>query len=181
MTASHLETPEFPLTATEGEDGPSHRQAHEIGCGAVVIQSREDGHAVCLKLDRIGKEYVHHYLIVLDPKPESDLELVYVDPEDKLFDCFATLEFEPGEAHDPASIEPQPGHAFENKDGHFIKVLDDPKTQKLFGFVDPATGLVRIRQERKLKGVHPNWSAKAKIKDEVMELSELLKRFADQL
>jgi len=175
---SHLDTPDFPLTASEDVDGPSHRQAHEIGCGAIVIRSTDDGHAVCLKLDRIGKEYIHHYLIVLDPKPAGNLELVYVDPEEKLFDCFATFEFEPGAAVD---VEPEPGHAFENKDGHFIKVLDDPKTQKLFGFVEPATGLVRIRQERKLKSVHPDWTAKAKIKDEVLELADLLKRFADQL
>ena len=181
MTASHLETPEFPLTPSEDADGPSHRQAYEIGCGAVVIRVTEDGPVVCMKLDRIGKEYVHHYLIVLDPKPEADLELLYIDPEERLFDCYATLEFEPGEAVDPATTEPQPGHAFENKDGHFIKVLDDPKTQKLYGFVDPATGLVRIRQERKLKGVHPNWSARAKIEDEVVDLQELLERFGDKL
>ena len=178
MSKNHLETPEFPLESSGDVDGPSHRQAHEIGCGAVVIRSTEDGHAVCLKLDRIGKEYVHHYLIVLDPKPEGEMELVYVDPEDKLFDCFATLEFDVGEAED---VPPEAGHAFENKDGHFIKLLDDPKTQKMLCYAEPATGLVRIRQERKIKSVHPNWTAKAKIKEEVLELAELLERFADEL
>lgn len=178
---SHLDTPDFPLTPSEDVEGPSHRQAYEIGGGAVVIRSTEDGHAVCLKLDRIGKEYIHHYLIVLDPKPEGELELVYVDPEEKLFDCFATIDFDMGEAQDAEAGAPEPGHAFENKDGHYIKVLDDPKTQKMFGFIEASSGLVRVRQERKVKAVHPNWTARAKLKDEVLELSDLLKRFADQL
>lgn len=175
---SHFETPEFPLQASGDVDGPAHRQAHEIGCGALVIRSTEDGHAVCLKLDRIGKEYIHHYVVVLDPKPQGDLELVYVDPEEKLFDCFATMDLEPGEARD-CSLDA--GHLFENKDGHFIKVLDDPKSQKMLGYVEAATGLVRIRQERSVKGVHPDWKARAKLKDEVIELSQLLERFAAQL
>lgn len=175
---THLDTPEFPLQSSGEADGPTHRQAHEIGCGAVVIRSTEDGHTVCLKLDRIGKEYIHHYVVVLDPHPKGEMELVYVDPEEQLFDCFATLELEIGDA---AGDAPDVGDIFENKDGHFIKVLDDPKTQKMFGFVDPATGLVRVRQERKLKSVHPNWSAKAKTKEEVLELAELLKKFAEQL
>ena len=175
---SHFETPEFPLESSGDVDGPAHRQAHEIGCGAVVIRSTEDGHAVCIKLDRIGKEYIHHYVLVLDPKPEGGMELVYVDPEEKLFDCFATLDLEMGEACDAA---PEVGDAFENAAGHFIKVLDDPKAQKMFGFVEPATGLVRIRQERKLKSVHPDWKARAKFKDEVLELAELLKHFAEKL
>ena len=175
---SHFETPEFPLKSSGDVDGPAHRQAHEIGCGALVIRSTEDGHTVCLKLDRIGKEYIHHYVIVLDPQPQGKMELVYVDPEEKLFDCFATLDLELGEAQD---VEPEVGHAFENRDGHFIKVLDDPKSQKMFGFVEPATGLVRLRQERKLKSVHPDWTARAKFKDEVLELAELLKHFAEEL
>ena len=178
MSNNHLQTPEFPLISSDDIDGPSHRQAHEIGCGAVVIRSTNDGHAVCLKLDRIGKEYIHHYVIVLNPKPAGELELVYVDPEEKLFDCFATLDVDFGAAQD---IAPEVGHAFENNDGHFIKVLDDPKSQKMFGFVEPATGLVRLRQERKLKSVHPNWTAKAKINDEVLELAELLKLFVKEL
>ena len=164
--------------STKNEPGPAHRPAHEIGCGAVVIRSTDDGHTVCLKLDRIGKEYIHHYVIELDPRPEGEMELVYVDPEDHLFDCFATLDLDLGEAQDGA---PEVGHAFENKDGHFIKVLEDPKSQKMFGFVEPATGLVRLRQERKLKCVHPDWKARAKLKDEVLELAELLKRFAQKL
>ena len=176
--ASTSQAPEFPLRSGTDEDGPAHRQAHEIGCGALVIRSTADGHAVCLKLDRIGKEYIHHYVIVLDPKPIGQMELVYIDPEERLFDCFATLDWELGEANEQA---PEVGHAFENKDGQFIKVLDDPKAQKLFGFVEPATGLVRIRQERNLKSVHPHWKARAKVKDEILELAELLARFADQL
>lgn len=178
MSNNHLQTPDFPLHTSEGVNGPSHRQAHEIGCGAVVIRSTEDGHTVCLKLDRIGKEYIHHYVIELAPKPQGHMELVYVDPEEPLFDCFATLEIQLGAQED---VPPEPGHAFENNDGHFIKVMDDPKAQKMFCFVEPATGLVRIRQERKLKAVHPNWSARAKIDEEVLELNELLDRFSAQL
>lgn len=178
MSNNHLQTPDFPLIPSADTDGPSHRQAHEIGCGAVVIRSTEDGHTVCLKLDRIGKEYIHHYVIVLNPRPAGEMELIYVDPEEKLFDCFATLELDFGSAQD---IAPEVGHAFENKDGHFIKVLDDPHSQKMFGFVEPATGLVRLRQERKLKSVHPNWSAKAKFKEEILDLADLLERFTKDL
>lgn len=180
MTAqTDTDAPEFPLTPTEDAgDGPCHRQAFEIGGGALVIRSTDDGHAVCLKLDRVGKEYIHHYLLVLDPQPEGDLELVYVDPEEKLFDCFATLDLDLGEAE---NVEPQPGHAFENKDGQFIMALDDPKTQKMHGFAEPASGLVRIRQNRKVKAVHPNWRARAKIQDDILELSDLLERFAKDI
>ena len=175
---SHFETPEFPLESTGEANGPTHRQAHEIGCGALVIRSIEGEHAVCLKLDRIGKEYIHHYVVVLDQPPLDAMELVYVDPEEMLFDCFATLDIELGPSQD---IAPEVGHVFENKDGHFIKVLDDPKSQKMYGFVEPATGLVRLRQERKLKGVHPDWKARAKLKDDVLELADLLKHFAAKL
>ena len=178
MSNNHLETPDFPLHSSGEVDGPAHRQAHEIGCGALVIRSTEDGHTVCLKLDRIGKEYIHHYVVVLDPKPQGEMELVYVDPEEHLFDCFATMELELGSAEDVAV---EIGHVLENKDGHFIKLLDDPKTQKMFCFAEPATGLVRIRQERKLKSVHPNWKARAKLKDDVVELSHLLEHFAEEL
>lgn len=176
--ASTSQGPELPLRSGTDADGPAHRQAHEIGCGALVIRSTADGHAVCLKLDRIGKEYIHHYVIVLAPKPVGQMGLVYIDPEERLFDCFATLDWELGEANGQT---PEVGHAFANKDGQFIKVLDDPKAQKLFGFVEPATGLVRIRQERNLKSVHPHWKARARVKDEILELAELLARFADQL
>jgi len=160
------------------QHGPSHRPAHEIGCGAIVIRGTEDGHTVCLKLDRIGKEYIHHYVIELDPRAEGEMKLVYVDPDDNLFDCFATLDLDLGPATDGT---PEVGHAFENKDGHFIKVMDDPKSQKMFGFVEPATGLVRLRQERKLKCVHKDWIARAQLKDEVLELAHLLERFAAKL
>ncbi len=177
---SHLETPKFPLNSTDDTDGPSHRMAHEIGSGAVVIRTEGGKHTVCVKLDRICKEYIHHYLIPLDPRPSINLELIYVDPEDLLFDCFATVEYDYGDA-DATQTVPEPGHAFENKNGFFIKVLDDPKTQKMFGFVDPTTGLVRIRQERKLKAIHPNWTTKAKVGEETVELAHLLERFAAQL
>ena len=160
------------------QHGPSHRPASEIGCGAIVIRSTQDGHTVCLKLDRIGKEYIHHYVIELDPRSDDDMKLVYVDPDDNLFDCFATLDLELGE---PTEGAPEVGHAFENKDGHFIKVMDDPKSQKMFGFVEPATGLVRLRQERKLKCVHKDWVARALLKNEVLELAHLLERFAAKL
>ena len=177
---SHLETPDFPLSQTEGGDGPSLRQAHEIGCGAIVIRTTADGQTVCLKLDRIGKEYVHHYLIPLSPRPNVGLELIYIDPEDMLFDCFAILDITYGDKQ-PGQTIPDAGHAFENEKGFFIKVLDDPKTQKMFGFVDPTTGLVCIRQERKIKAIHPDWDAKAKIGDEIIDFGDLLDRFSDQL
>lgn len=165
-------------TTNTPEHGPGPRPAYEIGCGAVVIRTRGGGPAVCLKLDRIGKEYVHHYVIALEPATLGGMELIYVDPEEELFDCFATLEWDYGPSSEGA---PDVGHAFENRDGHFLKVIEDPKSQKMFGFVEPATGLVRLRQERHLKGVHKDWKARAKLKEEVLELAELLERFAAKL
>lgn len=176
---SHLETPDFPLQSSGDVNGPAHRQAHEIGCGAVVIRTTQDGgRTVCLKLTRIGKEYLHHYVLALDPRPQGPLALTYVDPEEQLFDCFATLEIDFGQSADVAA---EPGHAIESKDGFFIKVLDVPKSQKMYGFIDPATGEMRARQERSLKNVHPDWSARAKMKDEVIDLAHLLERFAADL
>ena len=51
----------------------------------------------------------------------------------------------------------------------------------MFCFIEPATGLVRIRQDRNVKAVHPNWTARAKIDDDVIDLAALLERFAQQL
>jgi len=175
---SHLDTPDFPLQSSGAADGPCHRQAHEIGCGAVVIRSTIDSHTVCLKLDRIGKEYIHHYVIDLNAQPQNAMQLIYVDPEELLFDCLATLDFKLGTAED---IAPDVGHAFENKDGYFLKILDDPKAQKMLCFADLGTGLVRIRQDRKLKSVHPNWTARANFNGEVIDLAQILDHFADQL
>ena len=93
-------------------------------------------------------------------------------------DCEAEVELDYGGA---GGGVPGVGHAFANPGGRFIKVIEDPKSQKMFGFVEPASGLVRLRQERKLEGVFPHWQARAKLKDEVLELAELLERFAEEL
>ncbi len=172
---AHPQNPEFPLEAGAALTGPGYRKTHEIDRGAVVIHTGAAGRSVCLKLDRIGYDFLHHYVIALDSTSREAMELVYVDPEEMLFDCFATLELELGAAQQGV---PDVGHMFANAKGHFLKVKDSPKTQKMFGFIDLDSAMVRLRQERNLKSIHPEWRARARLGEEIVNLEDLLKRFA---
>lgn len=165
--------PEFP---TE----PGHRQAFEIRPASVVILETDQGRAAFIKLERIGKEYIHHYAVQLHPRIDTALGMVYLDPEDTVFDTVLAADFDFGTATGEHS-GPRAGHAFENAKGHFIKVDEDPQSQKLYGFVECSTGIVRRRQERGIKAVYTQWSATASADGQTVSMEEVLLRFEGEL
>jgi hypothetical protein len=158
--------------------------SQDIPCGNAVIVEEGGGTVVCLKAEREGKEYVHHYLIPLDPRRGPDLQLIYVDPEDEVVDCGCRVEIDPGEAVG-GSDKPAPevGDALRNADGLFLKAIEDPKSQKMFAFIDigagPTLGQVRRRQERALTAVYPGWRATAADGDEVLTLESLRQAYTE--
>ncbi len=129
-------------------------RADQIPCGHGVMRPGDDK-TLYIKTERQGTEYVHHYLVQIDPVPGENLALIYMDPEDLLIDCKARPAFgleQSGEASAPAV-----GDIFKNPGGIFLKVIEDPKSQKMFAFIDIETGDVRRRQERRISDVHVTW------------------------
>jgi hypothetical protein len=118
--------------------------AHRITPGSFVTATLEGAAVLCLKVEREARDYVNHYLVPLAPCPDRRaLALVYVDPEDSFAAATARLELDtpvPGDA-DIGDVLVADGTAY-------LKLLDDPRSQKLFCFVDMATGLVRPRPKR---------------------------------
>lgn len=110
-----------------------------------------------IKAERQGTEYIHHYLIQITPTPGQELAMIYVDPEEMLIDCDSAPRFElpEGEARDDPAI----GDIFENGRGTYLKVIEDPKSQKMFAFIDITSGEVKRRQERQVKTVFAGWTA----------------------
>lgn len=155
------------------------RDAMSVTPGNVVILKTDNDVAAFIKTERIGKEYIHHYAVQIFPRAENDLGMVYLDPEDKIFDTGFTASFELGGATSGES--PAPGHAFENAAGHFIKVIDDPKSQKMFGFIEISTGIVRRRQERGVKTVHSEWCAGCVDGGKNISIDEVLARFKNEI
>lgn len=137
------------------------KKIFDIPCGNVVITHHPDDPTadivICLKIDRIGKEYMHHYLVPLDPTPDDTLQLIYADPDDIAIDCAVGVVFDLGEGENAGDSRPEIGDIFINESGVYLKIKDDPKTQKHFGYVDIDANLVRVRQERKMKTVHKKW------------------------
>ncbi|MCW8952023.1 MAG: hypothetical protein OQJ87_05265 [Rhodospirillales bacterium] len=152
------------------------KQAFEIPCGQAVVLDREGEQIVCLKTERVGKEYVHHYLVPLHPAAEPGvLSLVYIDPEDTLTDLGFTVVFETG-APD-GSDNPVPGHAFRTEKGTFLKIHEDPLAQKTFTYLDMETGALCRRQERGLSAVYTSWRACAMSDDGAIALSVVCEKF----
>lgn len=159
-------------------------RSQEIPRGNVVIIEDGGETVVCLKAERQGKEYVHHYLIPLDPRRGPDLQLIYVDPEDEVVDCGCRVAIDPGPASDGAGPPaPEVGDAFSNAAGLFLKVIEDPKSQKMFAFIGidsgDALGQVRRRQERGLTAVYPHWRAAAADGDEAFSLESLRRTYGN--
>jgi hypothetical protein len=108
-----------------------------------------------LKAEREGAEYTHHYLIQIHPVKPIDLELIYIDPEENLiywggipaFDLLCSKDYK----------KPEIGHIFENETGTYLKVIEDPKSQKMFAFIDIRSGEVKRRQERNINTVYDTW------------------------
>ncbi|MCB2102351.1 MAG: hypothetical protein KDE22_15850 [Rhodobacterales bacterium] len=131
------------------------KPAFDIPPGHAVLVERGDACLVCLKAEREGKEYVHHYVVPLDPRPGTAHDMIYVDPDDVLVDCGAR----PAIVLEAAAegLDAGPGDIFRTARGTFIKVIEDPKTQKMFGYVDVATGRIERRRERGLEAVYRAW------------------------
>ena len=158
---------------------PGMREAMNVTPGNVVILKSGNDIAAFIKTERIGKEYIHHYAVQIFPRAENDLGMVYLDPEDVVFDTGFAASFELGGA--TSGEPPAPGHAFENAAGHFIKVIDDPKSQKMFGFIEISTGIVRRRQERGIKTVHSEWCAGCVDNGKNISLDEVLARYKNEI
>ncbi|MHA1597642.1 MAG: hypothetical protein ACTSV1_02885 [Alphaproteobacteria bacterium] len=133
---------------------PEPRTAIDVPCGNAVSRPGGDG-VVFVKAERQGPDYIHHYLIQLDPVPSEEMALIYIDPDDLLVDHEVRPVFNLGD-----SIEmdaPGIGHVFINPKGTYLKVVEDPKSQKMFAFIDITTGDICRRMERKVSHVHMQW------------------------
>jgi hypothetical protein len=132
------------------------KRAYEIEPGRMVNFAIADKIVVCLKALRRGRDFLHHYLIPLDGEWRAPgLALIYVDPEQELeeLDNPPRLVLGDGEPVREAVL----GEIFANQTGHFIKVLDTDKTQRLYAYVEIKSGDVRIRQERSMSEIFRSW------------------------
>lgn len=130
--------------------------AHLVPRGHCVRKpDSEQPETVFIKAERQGTEYIHHYLIQVTPRLAEGLAMVYVDPEDMLIDCGNPPKFNysDGETRNDPAI----GDIFENPKGTYLKVIEDPKSQKMFAFIDTTSGEVKRRQERNVKIVYASW------------------------
>ncbi|NQV46359.1 MAG: hydroxyacid dehydrogenase [Rhodospirillaceae bacterium] len=131
------------------------RPAFDVPRGHAVARPGTDDGAVFIKAERQGTEYIHHYLIQVTPAPAAEAMLIYVDPEDLLVDLGGRVSFTPGTPDE--ATEPAVGHIFTTAKGTYLKVTEDPKSQKMFAYIDTTTGEVKRRQERKITTVHMDW------------------------
>ena len=159
-------------------DTPGTCEAMNVKPGNVVILETAHGPAAFIKAERIGKEYIHHYAVQIFPRVLDSLGMVYLDPEDKVFDTALAAGFELGSAINDAP--PSSGHVFENAKGHFIKVDDDPKSQKMFGFIELTTGIVGRRQERGITAVYTEWCALCVDDGKNISLDDVITRFKSE-
>jgi hypothetical protein len=129
--------------------------AHHIPAGSFVTAEIDGAEVLCLKAERVGRDYLNHYLVPLDPLAKRDaLALVYIDPDQPLVPAYGAG-MVLGEARTQAV--PQVGDVFTGPMGTQLKVLDDPRAQKLFAYVDLASGQVRPRLERHAGQVMAWW------------------------
>jgi hypothetical protein len=136
------------------------RKAFEVPRGNAVIFTGGGEAMVCLKTERQGKDYIHHYLVVMDPVPAAGFGMIYIDPEYELTDCGATFTYAMNEGvarGDTRSERAAVGDLLRNAGGLFLKVTDDPKSQKMFAFIDIHSGAVMSRQERGISAVFQDW------------------------
>jgi len=131
--------------------------AHQIAAGSFVTAEIAGAAVLCLKVERHGRDFLNHYLIPLGADGDRRaLSLVYIDPDQPLVPVTgATLVF-----GDSAATFPDVGDAFATPKGAYLKLRDDPKAQKVFAYVDLATGLIRPRMDRQSQGV-VSWKVEA--------------------
>ncbi|MBI5165642.1 MAG: hypothetical protein HY985_17285 [Magnetospirillum sp.] len=120
--------------------------AHQVAAGSFVMADLESGRTLCLKVERISREHVNHYLVPLDPLGDRrGLMLIYVDPE-RMVTVRRGIALVLAETAAPA--QPEVGDIFVTPRGPHLKVKDDPRAEKVFAYVELATGQVRPRMER---------------------------------
>ena len=124
--------------------------SHQIKPGSFVTAMIGGAPVLCLKVERHGRDYVNHYLVPL--AAESDrrtLALVYVDPDQPLEPALGVaLAFGA-----TSGTFPDVGDAFATPKGVHLKLRDEAKAQKVFAYLDLATGLIRPRMDRQTQGV----------------------------
>ena len=123
--------------------------ASEQPGGHLMMHLINGQETVCLKAYRIGKEWVHHYLIPLDPLPNGaeEMRMVYVDPDDLLTSCQGAFLLDLTD-REGAEGAPPVGGALQNGKGTFLKVYDADSELRHFAYVNIQTGEIMRRQER---------------------------------
>ena len=135
---------------------PKILQAQEISRGhAVRRPDDKDPKKNFMKAERQGTDYVHHYLIPIGLVCKINMSLIYVDPEENLIDwgCIPDFNLISSETYK----KPEVGHIFENSNGTFLKVIEAPKSQKMFAFININSGEVKRRQERNIIRIFDFW------------------------
>jgi hypothetical protein len=122
--------------------------AHRVPPGSIVTAALDGVAGPCLKVERPARDYVNHYLVPLTGERRR-LALVYIDPELPL-EVLTGAALELG---DHGVGFPDVGDVFRTPKGDFLKVRDEPRAQKVFAYIDLATGLVRPRMDRHAEGV----------------------------
>ena len=131
-------------------------QAQQILRGHAVYRPDEtDSKNMFMKVERKGTDYVHHYLIPIGLVCKINIGLIYIDPEESLIDwgCIPAFNLSSTKVYK----KPEVGHIFENNNGTFLKIVEVPKSQKMFAFIDINSGEVKRRQERNVKKVYDFW------------------------
>lgn len=120
--------------------------AYRVSAGRFVIAEGDSNRVICLKAEREGKDHINHFLVPLDPVSDRRaLRLIYLDPEQLLLPLDGlSFAFTPGTDGEAAQI----GDALTVGEDTWLKVLDDPASQRLYSYVDLASGQVRPRMER---------------------------------
>ena len=138
------------------------KEARSVNRGNLVVMETEAGEArICLKTEREGKEYTHHYLVQIDPTPNEGYCLLYIDPEENILDCGIRPGFQLENPVDITTMNrSELGYIIETPAGTFLKVSEDPKMQKFCGYVNIHSGEIKRRQERNVKAAFPEWQAK---------------------
>lgn len=142
------------MTDTPASD---RKKAFEVPCGNAVIVESDGVAVVCMKAEREGKEYIHHYAVPLHPCPETETALIYLDPDDEIVDCATAITFTVREADEAA--KPDVGEVFRSVKGTFMKVHEDPVSQKMYAYLNLETGQIMRRQEKRLEAVYREWTA----------------------
>lgn len=125
------------------------RMVYEVAGGRLVRAVVEGVETVCLKADRLGRDYTNHYLLPLDPLPgdRRAMALLYADPEmavTELGDGLALAAAEEPAGTPPAAV----GDVAFTGAGRYIKVRDTARTERHYCYVEIASGDVRHRQDR---------------------------------